>query len=142
MKRFSFLLAYIVLMAIPSAIFLFFINKSIDFKALILVTLASFLVGGILEIWAVKQGKRDRFYIWEYNPRTTLGKKIMGIAIEDLFVFLVVTPVFIISAWEFVKRIISSNTIPFNTLVFWGVVTVLTSYTIVFGLTKPKRNNK
>lgn len=125
-------------MAIPSLIFLYFIYDAINFQALVIVTIAAFLVGGILEIWAVKQGRKDKFYIWEYSNKTTLGKKIMGIAVEDLFVFLTVTPIFIISAWEFIKRMMSKGQIEFNSVVILGVISVFISYFVVFRLTRPR----
>ncbi|HKB88045.1 MAG TPA: hypothetical protein VKC53_00165 [Patescibacteria group bacterium] len=142
MKRFSFLSVYILLMAIPSIIMLSFVYHSFDIKALLMVTIATFFVGGILEIWAVRQGKKDKFYIWEYNPRTTLNKKVMGVAIEDLTLFLLLTPIFTISVWETSKKLISVYNIPIAMLIVGGIAFVLTSYSIVFSLTKPRKRER
>lgn len=124
-------------MAIPSVIVLFFVYRSLDIKALILVVLASFFIGGILEIWAVKQGKKDKFYIWEYNPKTTLNRKIMGIAVEDITLFLLLTPIFTIAVWEAAKKLISIYDIPATFLIAGGLSFVLASYFLVFSLTRP-----
>lgn len=133
------MLTYILLMAIPSVIVLLFVYRSIDLKALALVILVAFFIGGILEIWAVKQGRKDKFYIWEYNPRTTLNKKILGVAVEDLVLFLFLTPVFTIAVWEAVKKLLSVYDIPIALLITGGTIFVLASYFLVFNLTRPKK---
>ena len=139
MKRFSFLSAYILLMAFPSLIVLLFVYRQIDWKAMALVILVSFFIGGVLEIWAVRQGRKDRFYIWEYNPRTTLNKKILGVAVEDLILFLILTPVFVISTWEAIKKLISVYDVPIGLFFVGGALFVLVSYCLVFELTRPKK---
>jgi len=135
MKRFSFVFAYIILMAIPASITTYFVADNIDVKTMIVIILISLFVGGILEIWAVKQGRRDKFYIWEYNNRTTLGKKILGVAVEDLILFLILTPIFCISMWEFVKKFVVVDNIMFYVLVPVGIAFILVTYFVVFKLT-------
>lgn len=142
MKRFSYLSAYILLMAIPSVIVLLFVYHSLDLKALLLVVLASFLIGGSFDIWAVRQGKKDKFYIWEYNSRTTLNKKVLGMPIEDATLFLFLTPVFTIAVWEAAKMLISAYNIPIGLLVIGGVAFILASYFLVFNLTRPKTKRR
>lgn len=125
-------------MAVPSIVVLFFVYRSLDIKALIIVVLASFFIGGILEIWAVKQGKKDKFYIWEYNPHTTLNRKILGIAVEDVTLFLLLTPIFTIVVWEAAKMLVSAYIIPTGLLIAGGATFILASYFLVFNLTRPK----
>lgn len=138
MKHYSFVFAYVILMAIPALIALVISHQVLDIRALLFVTLATFLVGGVLEIWAVKQGKRDKFYIWEYNSKTTLNKKVMGIAIEDLILFLFLTPIFTITVWEASKIVFIKYNIPTSSLFLIGVPIILLTYFIVFKITKPK----
>lgn len=142
MKRFSFVIAYIVLMAIPASITTYFVADKIDFRTMVIIILISMFVGGILEIWAVKQGKRDKFYIWEYNSKTTLGKKILGIAVEDLILFLILTPIFCISMWEFVKKFIRIDDSTFYTLVSSGVLLILITYFLVYRITDFPNNKR
>ncbi len=66
---------------------------------------ASIVVGYLVEIWAVRHGKKDRVFVWEYNSRSNLGIKIFDIPIEDSIVFLILTPIFIIYFYEFIKLI-------------------------------------
>ncbi len=122
-------------MAIPASITTYFVADNIDVKTMIVIILISLFVGGILEIWAVKQGRRDKFYIWEYNNRTTLGKKILGVAVEDLILFLILTPIFCISMWEFVKKFVVVDNIMFYVLVPVGIAFILVTYFVVFKLT-------
>lgn len=136
MKKYAFTFAYLILLAVPSLIWFFIISESINLKALVLVIILSFLVGGILEIWAVKQDKKDKFFIWEYNPKTTLNKKILGVAVEDMFLFLFLTPIFIIVAWETMKKLVSTHEVP-NSLIVIGLFFIPLTYYIVYKLTKP-----
>ncbi len=142
MKKFSFVFAYIILMAIPASITTYFASDSIDIRTMIIIILISLFVGGILEIWAVKQGRRDKFYIWEYNNKTTLGKKILGVAVEDLVLFLILTPIFCISMWEFVKKFIRLDDSAFYLLIPTGVVLILLTYFIVFKVTDYPNNKR
>jgi hypothetical protein len=129
-------------MAIPSLIVLFFVYRVINLKALVIVVLASFFIGGILEIWAVRQGRKDKFYVWEYNPHTTLNKKFLGVEIEDVTLFLILTPIFTIAVWEAAKMLVSKFSIPTGPLVLGGVVFVLASYFLVFNLTRPRAKRR
>jgi len=129
-------------MAIPASITTYFVADNIDVKTMIVIILISLFVGGILEIWAVKQGRRDKFYIWEYNNRTTLGKKILGVAVEDLILFLILTPIFCISMWEFVKKFVVVDNIMFYVLVPVGIAFILVTYFVVFKLTDSANDKK
>lgn len=138
MKKFSFVFAYIILMAIPASIVLFFVYDVINFEALAVVILTSLFIGGILEIWAVKQGRKDKFYIWEYSNKTTLGKKFLGVAIEDMVLFLVLTPIFCIVMWEFVKKFIMSSLGSIFVVFPVGLAVIIFTYALVFKITNGK----
>lgn len=103
MKKFYWISIYILLLGIPSLIFSRFIL--IDKKSLLFTIFASIVVGYLVEIWAVRHGKKDRVFVWEYNSRSNLGIKIFDIPIEDSIVFLILTPIFIIYFYEFIKLI-------------------------------------
>lgn len=137
MKKYSFVLTYIILMAIPASIIFFFVYDLINLEALVVVILTSLFIGGILEIWAVRQGRKDKFYIWEYNKKTTLGKKILGVAIEDLILFLILTPIFCIAMWEFVKRFVVTGDISLGIILPIGLIFIILTYSLIFRLTKP-----
>lgn len=127
------------MMGIPSMLVFNFVYKLIDLTALLILIFMSLFIGGILEIWAVKQGRGDKFYIWEYNKKTTLDKKILGVAVEDLILFLILTPIFIISMWEFVKKYLVLSNISYSEIVLTGLVIILITYYVVFKLTNSKR---
>lgn len=135
MKKYSFVFAYIILLAIPSLLLFNFVYELIDLNALTILIFLSLFVGGILEIWAVRQGKKDKFYIWEYNKKTTLDKKILGVAVEDVILFLILTPIFIITMWEFVKKYVLVLNISTQNIFIYGTALVLVTYYLVFKVT-------
>lgn len=110
----------------------YFVRGALDLKSLLIVTVAAMFIGGIFDIWAVRQGKRDKFFIWEYNKRTTLGIKFLGVPFEDFFLFLVITPVLIISLWEAVKRFVAAREVSFFWLTIFSVVLLWVSYRLAF----------
>ncbi|HBP40069.1 hypothetical protein A2595_04070 [Candidatus Woesebacteria bacterium RIFOXYD1_FULL_31_53] len=126
-------------MAIPASIVLFFVYDLINIEALIVVILTSLFIGGILEIWAVKQGRGDKFYIWEYSNKTTLGKKILGVAVEDLILFLILTPIFCIAMWEFVKKYVVTGNIPLKIVLPTGLIFIFITYFFVYRITNKNK---
>lgn len=102
--KFFYSIAYLVLLGIPSSVLLYLISGELDKKALFLVLLVTLGVGGVFDIWATRQGEKDRFFIWEYNSNSILGFKFYGVPVEDFIFFLILTPVFIISIYEAAKK--------------------------------------
>ncbi len=125
-------------MAIPSIILLFFTYSLIDLHSLVILILISLIVGGVLEIISVKQGKKDKFFIWEYNSKTTLDKKFFGVAIEDMILFLVLTPIFCVTAWEAIKKYVIIYNEPIWITLLFGCALILFIYYITYKITKPK----
>jgi len=119
-------------MAIPASITTYFVADNIDVKTMIVIILISLFVGGILEIWAVKQGRRDKFYIWEYNSKTILGYKLFGVPIEDFLLFLVITPILIISVWEGLKKYFNTGEIRILWIVAISVLLLMVIYRLVY----------
>ncbi|PIY95620.1 MAG: hypothetical protein COY66_06290 [Candidatus Kerfeldbacteria bacterium CG_4_10_14_0_8_um_filter_42_10] len=132
MKRFLFSLAYIFLLGVPAAILFYFIKEDFNCKALFIVILISLIVGGIFEIWAVKQRRRDKFFIWEYNSKSIIGFKIYGVPIEDLVLFLIFTPFFIVTVWESVKRLLVESEELFSVIMLVGVIALFISWYFVY----------
>jgi len=58
--------------------------------------------------------------------------------IEDITLFLLLTPIFTIAVWEAAKMLVSSYIIPTGLLIAGGATFILTSYFLVFNLTRPK----
>lgn len=139
MKRYTYLLAYLVFMAIPASIFLYFVYGILNLKAMLIVIIFSFLIGGVFDIWAVRQGKKDKFYIWEYNSSLTLGKKIFGVPFEDFSLFLLLTPIFMIGAWEFAKILVILQNISLGLIVSSGIVVITVLYFITYRIARPKK---
>lgn len=109
MKKLYYTFAYLILLGLPASVLTYLIRDKIDFNSVILVILIAIVVGGVFEIWAVKQHKNDKFFIWEYNAKSILGFKLLGVPLEDFVFFLVLTPIFIISIYEAIKNIILTN---------------------------------
>jgi len=131
-KKYSYALAYFILMFLPASVLVYFVRDTLEFKPLLLVVLFSFLLGGIFDIWAVKQGKKDKFYIWEYNSKTILGYKLFGVPIEDFLLFLVITPILIISVWEGLKKYFNTGEIRILWIVAISVLLLMVIYRLVY----------
>lgn len=104
MRKVYWITVYIALLGIPALILSRIVE--INIKSLVITTIASLIVGYIVEIWAVRHGKKDRIFVWDYNSKSNLGIKIFDIPIEDSIVFLILTPIFIVYFYEFVKSIL------------------------------------
>lgn len=120
------------LLGIPAAILFYFVKEDFNYKALLIVILICLIVGGIFDIWAVKQRRRDKFFIWEYNSKSIIGFKIYGVPIEDFILFLVFTPFFIVTVWESVKKLLIETEELFSLIMLIGVVTLFISYYFVY----------
>lgn len=139
MRRYLYSLAYLVLLGLPALLLSFFVKEILNPIHIIVVIMVCLFVGGIFDIWAVKQGKKDRFYVWEYNPKSIIGPKIMGVPIEDFVLFLLLTPLFIIIVWETVKKIFSNNVSIQPAHLALAVVITVTIYKFVY---KSAKNRK
>lgn len=106
-RKLLYSLAYFLLLEIPAFVLSFFVKEELNLGAILFVIAISLLVGGIFDIWAVRQGKKDDFFIWEYNTRSILGFKIYGVPVEDYIFFFIFTPFFIIIMYEAVKKYLS-----------------------------------
>ncbi|MES3004497.1 MAG: lycopene cyclase domain-containing protein [Patescibacteria group bacterium] len=104
MKKLYYTLAYIILLGIPSLVLSKFVD--VELKSLVFTVLASIVVGQVLEIWAVRHGKKDRSFVWDYSSKFILGPKIFDIPIEDFILFLILTPIFIVYFYEFINTFI------------------------------------
>jgi hypothetical protein len=136
MGKYSYLLAYMILMALPSFVLLYFIGPVLNPKALLIEIFVSLLVGGVFCIWAEKQGKKDKFYIWKYNSKAVLNKKLLGVEIEDFLLFLILTPVFAVAMWEMAKLIVKSYEISYISMIGVGGVVLAISYFIAYKISK------
>lgn len=130
MRRFYYSLAYLILLGIPAAILGYTVRSTINFSALILLIFVSLIVGGIFDIWAVRQGKRDNFFIWEYNSKSIIGFKIYGVPVEDFVFFLFFTPCFIVVVYEGIRLLLGGTDL--GMLVVMAMIILTVSYSFVY----------
>lgn len=100
-KKYYYTFAYIISLLLPSLFFLRFVR--VDFKTMVFTIIMVLIIGGLFDIWAVRQGKRDTFFIWQYNDKSIIGIKFFGVPIEDYILFLFLTPIFIVSLYKFIE---------------------------------------
>lgn len=132
MKRLYYSFAYLFLLGLPAGILIFFfLRNNINYKALFGVIIITLIVGGVFDIWAVRQSKNDKFFIWEYNSKSIIGFKIFGVPIEDYVFFLVLTPFFIISFYEGIKMVLINN-YSLQLPIIISILTLALSYYIVY----------
>lgn len=102
-RKYSYLLAYIILLVVPLFILFGIVKDVINFKAVLATVVAAMFLGGIFDVWGTRHGKKDKFYIWEYDDRSILGIKVFGLPIEDCVFFLGLMPVLGIFIYEAAK---------------------------------------
>ncbi len=130
MSRFLYSLAYLILLGIPAVVLGYIVRETIDFRALLLLIFIALIVGGVFDIWAVRQGNKDRFFIWEYNSKSILGFRICGVPVEDFVFFLILTPCFMVVVYEGIKLFLYSTSLKLLIVIF--VFILLVSYYLVY----------
>jgi len=131
MKRLLYSFAYLILLGLPAGVLVYLLKDNIDYGAVLLVIIITLIIGGIFDIWAVRQNDNDEFFIWEYNSASIIGFKIFGVPIEDFVFFLVLTPIFIISLYEG-TRLMLSNGYSLKIPIFISMIILIISYYIVY----------
>ncbi len=126
-------------MAVPASILLFFVGESLNPKALVIEVFVSLLVGGVFCIWAEQQGKKDKFYIWKYNPRTVLNKKLLGVELEDFLLFLFLTPIFSVAMWETAKKLVYFSDVSLGVMIMVGAIIIAISYAVAYKISRPPK---
>ncbi len=81
-------------------------TSNINFNALVLTVISAIIVGTLIEVNAVRHGKKDKVFVYQYNSKFTLGPKVLGTPIEDSVIFLIFTPIFLVLVYEFISKII------------------------------------
>jgi lycopene cyclase domain-containing protein len=104
MRKLYYALFFLGLLGIPALVLSKFVHLNI--RALLLTVIVSLIIGQIVEVWAVRHGKKDKSFVFEYSSKFILGPKIFDIPIEDFIIFLILTPVFLIYFYEFMKQIV------------------------------------
>lgn len=136
MRKFTYILANIVFLGLPAAVLAFFVLDTLNLRNIFLITLIALFVGGIFDIWATRQGKRDKFFIWEYNSRPILGIKLFGVPIEDYVLFMILTPLFIIVTWEFLKKFVANKDYDSGVIFVVGTIVIIISYLLAYKIAK------
>lgn len=139
MQRFYYSAAYLLLLGVPALMISGVIKNHIDFRAVFVTTLLTIMVGGIFDIWAVRQSRKDKFFIWEYNKKSIIGVKVFGVPIEDYVFFLVLTPIFIIALYEGVRSFFSGG-LSIASLSVLFIFVMLIAYTFVYRYASKKRS--
>ena len=57
------------------------------------------------DIWATRHGEKDRLWIWQYNPNTSTGLKILGHPIEQ-YLLGAAWFLWLLLFWELLQRIL------------------------------------
>jgi len=137
--RYYYLLNLLFVFTLPAFILAFFVWGRIPLINLVLFVGSITVLGVIWDILAVRHGKRDRTWLWQFNFKDTLGIKIFDLPIEE-YVFYISSSLYIIFLWEGIKYSLETESILMYILIpFLGVWSLLLSIAVYrFGA---KRNN-
>lgn len=100
--RFYYLLSLLLIFVFPAVIAGYFIWKRIVLTDLIKFVAGITFLGSFFDIWATRHGKRDPIWLWQFNPKDTLGIQIFDLPIEE-YLFYVVSSVYIVFMWEGIR---------------------------------------
>ncbi len=131
MRRFYYSLAYLFFLGLPAFLLHIFFVEQFNWKALIVTTLVSLFVGGIFDIWGTRQNLNDRFFVWDYDSKSILGFKILGVPVEDFFFFLVLTPFLLVTVYEASYQLVRSD-INFSWVIAALLVMIIIGYFVSY----------
>ena len=104
--------------------------KYVNHVELFIFVILLSIYGMMWDIWATQHSKRDRLWIWKFNPRTTTKIEIGGQPIEE-YVLALVFLSWIILFWELVVRTVTFQTpLDLGVLLFVAVWMVAGSFII------------
>ncbi|MBI2515167.1 hypothetical protein HYV91_03250 [Candidatus Wolfebacteria bacterium] len=115
----------IFVFVIPALIAGYFISERIPLFELIKFIIGITVLGSIYDIWATRHGKRDPVWLWQFNPKDTLGITIFNLPIEE-YLFYPVSSVYIVFMWEGIK--FASET---NNLLIYLLLSFLSAWTML-----------
>jgi len=79
------------------------------------------IVGSIWDIWATRHGNKDPIWLWQFNHKETIGKKVFDVPIEE-YLFYLATSVYVIFTWESIRLVSEEgNLLMFIVLPFCAV---------------------
>jgi len=108
MYKHSYLWALIGILAVPTLIMYFYLRESIILGNMIFILAVLGCAGVAADIWATKQNKKDKTWIWEFNTKNIVSLKILGHPAEEYVYFLLFIP-YIILFWELLNKIVPEN---------------------------------
>lgn len=98
-------LVFCGLLFLPALLMVFVQENSFDYSSLIFTTFSLGFTGILGDIWATRQGKRDKLWIWAFSRRTLTGSKLLGHPLEEYFFFIAATP-YVILFWELLNSVV------------------------------------
>lgn len=103
--HFRYFLALCGLLLLPALMMLFVQEDSLDYGLLLFLTILLGVTGIACDVWATRQSKKDKMWIWEFSSKTLTGSKLLGHPLEEYFFFIVATP-YVIFFWELLNSIV------------------------------------
>ncbi|MCI0597481.1 lycopene cyclase domain-containing protein [Candidatus Parcubacteria bacterium] len=128
MGKYYYLLALVWVFVFPSIVAWLVFSPLIPLSALIPFVVSVTIVGIILDVWATRHGRKDRVWLWQFNPKNTLGVKWFGLPVEE-YLFYVSGSIYMVLMWEGLQIMISGAP-------SWVYLTtgVLGAWTLIFTL--------
>ncbi len=130
-KRFYYFCSLLVIFVLPSSVAAYFVIDRIPILNLLIFVAGITVLGSIWDIWATRHGKRDPIWLWQFNPKHTLGIKLFDLPVEE-YVFYITSSLYIVFIWESIKYALETGKIfmyillPF--LGLWSLIFILVPY--------------
>jgi lycopene cyclase domain-containing protein len=129
--RFYYILSLLFVFVVPASFLAMLVWERIPFINFIFFVASITILGSIWDVWAVRHGKRDKTWLWQFNFRDTLGIKVFDLPIEE-YLFYISSSLYIVLLWEGIKIAIETGNIfmyiviPF--LGVWSLLCILIPY--------------
>lgn len=136
--KFYYMASLLFVFVIPSSVAAYFTLDRIPTNNLLTFIIGMLVLGALWDIWATRHSRKDRVWLWQFNPKNTIGLKLFDLPIEE-YLFYVFSSIYVVFIWEAIKVAIDSKSaVMFTLLPFLGIWS-MTFITIPY-LFRRKRN--
>ncbi len=99
MKHYTYVASLLLVFTIPALVQAYFLHNRISLPHLLIFAAIVTILGTLYDIWATRHGGRDPIWLWQFNPKDTLGIKLFDLPIEE-YLFFAITSCYCVLSWE------------------------------------------
>jgi lycopene cyclase domain-containing protein len=105
MYKHTYLLSLAGILAVPATVLFLNLRGEINIQNVFILVAVLGCAGIAADIWATRQNKKDKTWIWEFNSKNVVSSRILGHPLEEYIYFILFLP-YIILLWELLNRVV------------------------------------